>query len=80
MPPVGFEPTISAGERPQTYASDRAATGTGNVPSWCLIKHEGTFTFVHNYRLVADLRLVSSLRMTDVVLQLAYVPLCPGHR
>ena len=28
--PVGFEPTISAGERPQTYALDRAATGTGN--------------------------------------------------
>ena len=29
MPPVGFEPTVSAGERPQTYAFDRAATGTG---------------------------------------------------
>ena len=29
MPLVGFEPTISAGERPQTYALDRAATGTG---------------------------------------------------
>ena len=29
MLPVGFEPTISAGERPQTYALDRAATGTG---------------------------------------------------
>ena len=29
MPLVGFEPTISAGEQPQTYASDRAATGTG---------------------------------------------------
>ena len=28
MPPVGFEPTISAGERLQTYALDRAATGT----------------------------------------------------
>ena len=28
-PPVGFEPTISAGERLQTYALDRAATGTG---------------------------------------------------
>ena len=26
MPPVGFEPTISAGERPKTL--DRAATGT----------------------------------------------------
>ena len=29
MPPVGFEPTISAGERPKTYALDRATTGTG---------------------------------------------------
>ena len=31
MPPAGFEPTISAGERPQTYALDRAATGTGII-------------------------------------------------
>ena len=31
MPPAGFEPTISAGERPQTYALDRAATGTGKI-------------------------------------------------
>jgi len=29
MPPVGFEPTISPGERPQIYALDRAAIGTG---------------------------------------------------
>jgi hypothetical protein len=29
MPTVGYEPTISAGERPQIYALDRAATGTG---------------------------------------------------
>ena len=29
MLPVEFEPTISAGERPQTYALDRAATGIG---------------------------------------------------
>ena len=28
---VGFETTISAGERPQTYALYRAATGTGHV-------------------------------------------------
>jgi len=26
---VGFEPTISAGERPKTYALDRAATVIG---------------------------------------------------
>jgi len=29
MPPVEFEHMISAGERPQNYALDRAATGTG---------------------------------------------------
>jgi hypothetical protein len=28
-PPVRFEPTVSAGERPKTYALDRAANGTG---------------------------------------------------
>jgi len=28
VPPVGFEPMISAGEQPQTYALDRTATGT----------------------------------------------------
>ena len=26
---MGFEPTISVGERPKTYALDREATGTG---------------------------------------------------
>jgi hypothetical protein len=30
MPPVGLETTISAGVRPQTYALDRAAIGTGS--------------------------------------------------
>jgi len=39
MPPVVFEPTISAGERPQTYALDHAATETG-----CLILNEVIFT------------------------------------
>jgi len=29
MPSVGFEPTISAGKRQQTYTLDRAATGIG---------------------------------------------------
>jgi len=31
MPLVGFEPTISAGECPQTYALDRPVTGTGHL-------------------------------------------------
>jgi hypothetical protein len=30
MPLAGFELTIPASERPQTYAFDRAATGTGD--------------------------------------------------
>jgi len=30
-PPAEFEPTISAGKRPQTYALDRAATGIGQM-------------------------------------------------
>ena len=34
MPPVGLEPEISAGERPQTYALDRAATGTGGLKDY----------------------------------------------
>jgi hypothetical protein len=29
MPPAGFEITVSAGEQPQTYTLDRAATDTG---------------------------------------------------
>jgi len=34
MPRVEFKPTILAGERPQTYAFDRAATGTSDsVPN-----------------------------------------------
>jgi len=33
---MGFEPTISAGERPQTYALDRAATGTDVREYYCM--------------------------------------------
>ena len=29
MPPVGFEPAASVSDWSQTYALDRAATGTG---------------------------------------------------
>jgi hypothetical protein len=33
MPPLGFEPTISASELPQTYALYRSATATGTQKS-----------------------------------------------
>ena len=45
MPPVGFEPTISAGERPQTYALDRAATNDSAV---ALIIHKGKPIWKHD--------------------------------
>ena len=37
MPPVEFEPTVSAMKRPQTYALDREATGTGLISLITLI-------------------------------------------
>ena len=40
IPPMGFEPTFSAGERPQTYALDRAVTGTGLVLVLHPIQHK----------------------------------------
>jgi hypothetical protein len=38
MHTVGFETTISAGERPQTYALDPAATGNGNIVVYINVK------------------------------------------
>ena len=35
MPPVGIEPTAPAGERPQTYALNRTATGTDPIRTEC---------------------------------------------
>jgi len=31
MPPVKFEPIISGGKRPQTYALDGADSGSGKI-------------------------------------------------
>ena len=49
MPRVGFEPTISAGEWPKTYALDGVATGTGsnkdNVQDSCIYTSLSTDEF-----------------------------------
>jgi hypothetical protein len=47
MPPVGFEPTISAGERPKTYALDRAAIGTGTKNGLLDIKYVSPFNLTY---------------------------------
>jgi hypothetical protein len=45
MHPVGFETTMSAGERLQNYALDRAATGTSLTLKLHNIKHEHYLPF-----------------------------------
>ena len=47
MAPVGLEPTISAGERPQTYALDRVATGTGS----CYVRNINSST-IYEYQCI----------------------------
>jgi hypothetical protein len=39
MSSVGFEPTISAGERPKTYALDSTATETGAIYQYRVLKN-----------------------------------------
>ena len=51
MPPVGFEPRISAGERQQTYALDRTATGTGSGTLIPVLFHDHR-VYIINYRML----------------------------
>ena len=48
MPPVGFEPTIPASERPQTYALDRAATETGYNLKYMSLYFMHSFAYMCN--------------------------------
>jgi len=54
MPSVGFEPTISAGERPQTYALERAATVTGLIII-LIILYAYTATCFYNHMIIFSL-------------------------
>jgi hypothetical protein len=55
MPPVGFKHTISAGERPQAIALDRAAVLVVNVPFIASanasgkIFHSAKYSYLPNY-------------------------------
>ena len=48
MSPAGFEPTISACEGPQTYAVDRAATGSGYNLKYTALNCIPCFAYVCN--------------------------------
>jgi hypothetical protein len=64
MLPVGFEPTFSVGDRPQTYALDRAANGNGPVPL-CppQITVNRTWTLAESARSTGHILRVHTLRL-----------------
>ena len=81
MPPVGFDPTISAGERPQTYALDRAATGTSDkyilyhTNSWAPQRKQYRCTSLNKLLLSATCLTSHSTHVTLLCLTL-YMFLC----
>ena len=83
MPPVGFEPTISAGVRPQTYALDRAATGTGIEQSVWQIKIRGTSTIIiltSHWTAFRDLSIVTQAGITVFHIKRAGFVICYLHQ
>jgi hypothetical protein len=66
MPPVGLEPTNSAGERPQTYALDCAATGTGTGKSLLLL-------IIHCYNLRNGLKLFCETAILYLIVLMGFV-------
>ena len=58
MPPRGLEPAIPAGERPQTHALDRAATGIGrhSLQRQNMGKYISYVSLSHNIHTVLDFR------------------------
>jgi len=67
MPPVGFEPTISAGERPQTHALDRAATGTGNQLLEYYINWNASYMCIYIYMNASFASSLITLQRTRVI-------------
>jgi len=65
---VGFEPTISAGERPKTYALERTATGTGtiNINSPNNLVKKNSQTLDRNIFLITDERYISMAAYIDL--------------
>jgi len=59
MSPAGFEPSIAAGQRPQTYALDRPANGTGHRSVYSLRFQP------HTKYLIVNKKMASSCGDTD---------------
>ena len=71
---VGFEPTISAGERPQTYVLDRAAIGTGKVAALLTRNYTELEDFI-SYKPVFALRNQVCVTVSDISKEAHYLHL-----
>ena len=60
MSRVGFELTMSAGERPQTYALDRAATGIGIYIHMCVCVCACVRVYVWQQKLLHDMYTIAT--------------------
>jgi hypothetical protein len=68
MPPVGFERTISAGERPQTYALDRAAGHWDRFVTFILVLNRFLLVgFLKSFECLIVQYLVLNVYIADVM-------------
>jgi hypothetical protein len=80
MSPVVFEPTISAGERPKTYASDRAAAGTGKIidillcKSYCVCVRACAHAVFHRRNVGCNFHCRRLFVSVALVLRILYLP------
>jgi hypothetical protein len=73
VPPLGLEPTISEGERPQTYALDCAAIGTGkNTTNKNPPPKKKTHCFTHQSSKVARTKITSFIRTAQSLLDATF--------
>ena len=69
MPPAGYEHTISAGELRQTYALDRAATGTGEYNEYMALFFEMCYSaLVINYWIIIFLMTIFVVVLEDFLI------------
>jgi len=73
MPWVGFESTISAGERPKTYALDGAATGTGSSATLPTINPILTLFQMDVLPLTVTVNCLTALHYYPLLFVIAYV-------
>ena len=74
MSTLGFEPTVSADERPHTYALDRAATGIG----FGFVGEIFPFQILGGSPFIS--LLTENIRDCTPYLTQAYYPIVPRHR